>query len=201
MNFRGGVRRLLPRFFHYSKQNATFQTRPRYVKAFSVGAHELESAEKAKVAYNNYKNGGPSPDTIFSKIINREIPAKIIYDDEKVFVVIIIIIIIIISLFLLLLLLSSLTLSLLFQCLAFHDVNPVAPSHILVIPKHPIPMLSEAEEADKNVSIIFPHPRTACGRDTVVVMLVIIYDQDMIMLLDPFEPSLRMFYDSVFYCS
>lgn len=41
--------------------------------------------------------------TIFSKIIAKEIPAKIIFEDDL--------------------------------CLAFHDVNPQAPVHILLIPK------------------------------------------------------------------
>ncbi len=44
--------------------------------------------------------------TIFKKIIDREIPANIVYEDE--------------------------------QCLAFRDVNPQAPTHILVIPKKEI---------------------------------------------------------------
>ena len=42
-------------------------------------------------------------DTIFARIIRREIPADIVYEDE--------------------------------QALAFRDVNPVAPVHVLVIPK------------------------------------------------------------------
>jgi histidine triad (HIT) family protein len=54
--------------------------------------------------------------TIFSKIINREIPADIIYEDEQV--------------------------------LAFEDINPQAPVHILVIPKKPITRLSECESED-----------------------------------------------------
>ena len=56
-------------------------------------------------------------DTIFGKIIRKEIPANIVYEDEQV--------------------------------LAFHDVNPQAPTHILVIPKRPIPTLADATEADK----------------------------------------------------
>ncbi len=56
-------------------------------------------------------------ETIFSKIIKREIPAKIAYEDDL--------------------------------ALAFHDVNPQAPVHILVIPKQPIPMLSQAAAADQ----------------------------------------------------
>lgn len=51
-------------------------------------------------------------DTIFGKIINREIPADIVYEDER--------------------------------CLAFRDVNPQAPVHILVIPKAPLAKLSDA---------------------------------------------------------
>lgn len=56
-------------------------------------------------------------DTLFSKIIRREIPVDIVYEDE--------------------------------QCLAFRDITPQAPTHILVIPKKPIPKLSEAKEEDK----------------------------------------------------
>jgi len=52
-------------------------------------------------------------DTIFGKIINREIPADIVYEDDR--------------------------------CLAFRDVNPQAPTHILVIPKAPIAKLADAE--------------------------------------------------------
>jgi histidine triad (HIT) family protein len=55
-------------------------------------------------------------DTIFGKIIRREIPAEIVYEDELT--------------------------------LAFKDVNPQAPTHILVIPKKPIPRLSECTKED-----------------------------------------------------
>ena len=55
--------------------------------------------------------------TIFSKIINREIPAKIVYEDEL--------------------------------CLAFHDVNPQAPTHVLLIPKKEIPRLVDAQPEDQ----------------------------------------------------
>lgn len=58
-------------------------------------------------------------DTIFSKIIRKEIPAKIVYETEKV--------------------------------LAFRDVNPVAPAHILVIPKKPIASLAAATAEDKEL--------------------------------------------------
>lgn len=56
-------------------------------------------------------------DTIFSKIINREIPADIVYEDDL--------------------------------CLAFKDVNPQAPVHIIVIPKKPIPKLIDATDDDQ----------------------------------------------------
>jgi histidine triad (HIT) family protein len=55
-------------------------------------------------------------ETIFSKIIRKEIPADIIYEDNL--------------------------------AIAFHDVNPQAPVHILVIPKQPIAKLSDAESQD-----------------------------------------------------
>lgn len=58
-----------------------------------------------------------SEDTIFSKIIRREIPADIVYEDD--------------------------------DCLAFRDITPQAPTHILVIPKKPIPKLADAQEEDK----------------------------------------------------
>ncbi|MHC5933961.1 histidine triad nucleotide-binding protein [Nostoc sp.] len=55
-------------------------------------------------------------ETIFSKIIRREIPADIVYEDNLV--------------------------------LAFKDIHPQAPVHILVIPKKPIPTLADAESDD-----------------------------------------------------
>lgn len=55
--------------------------------------------------------------TLFEKIINREIPADIVYEDELSF--------------------------------AFKDINPQAPTHILIIPKKPIEKLSDAEIEDQ----------------------------------------------------
>lgn len=60
-----------------------------------------------------YWGASVSSDTIFSKIIKREIPADIVYEDEL--------------------------------CLAFRDVAPQAPMHILLIPKTPIAQLNEAQ--------------------------------------------------------
>lgn len=55
-------------------------------------------------------------DNIFLKIINKEIPAKVVYEDE--------------------------------QCLAFHDIGPKAPVHVLIIPKKVIRMHSDVTEED-----------------------------------------------------
>jgi histidine triad (HIT) family protein len=54
--------------------------------------------------------------TIFEKIVAREIPAKIIFEDDEV--------------------------------LAFHDVDPKAPIHVLIVPKRVIPRLAETGDSD-----------------------------------------------------
>ena len=61
-------------------------------------------------------------ETIFQKIINREIPADIVYEDD--------------------------------QCLAFRDVAPQAPSHILVIPRKAIPSIDQLADED---SVLMGH--------------------------------------------
>ena len=58
-------------------------------------------------------------ETIFQKIIDKEIPADIIYEDEK--------------------------------SLVFKDINPVAPIHILIIPKKQIVKISDAEQTDQDL--------------------------------------------------
>ena len=55
-------------------------------------------------------------ESIFTKIINRQIPAKIAYEDEKY--------------------------------IAIHDINPQAPTHLLIIPKKEIPTLNDLTPAD-----------------------------------------------------
>lgn len=57
--------------------------------------------------------------TIFSKIIAKEIPAQIVYEDDRV--------------------------------LAFRDIAPKAPTHILVIPKKEIATLADASAADEGL--------------------------------------------------
>ncbi len=54
--------------------------------------------------------------TIFKRIIDGEIPAKIVYEDE--------------------------------QCLAFHDIAPQAPTHVIVIPRKEIPSIAEVADED-----------------------------------------------------
>ena len=55
-------------------------------------------------------------DCLFCKIVNREIPASIVYEDDRV--------------------------------LAFNDINPQAPTHVLVVPKRHIASLNEATADD-----------------------------------------------------
>ncbi len=57
--------------------------------------------------------------TIFTQIINREIPADIVYEDEV--------------------------------CLAFRDINPQAPVHVLLIPKKEIVSMATVEAEDQTV--------------------------------------------------
>jgi histidine triad (HIT) family protein len=58
-------------------------------------------------------------DCIFCKIINKEIPASIVYEDERM--------------------------------IAFDDINPQAPVHVLLIPKEHFPSLNEIPEDKKDV--------------------------------------------------
>lgn len=55
--------------------------------------------------------------TLFEKIIARQVPAKIAYEDDRV--------------------------------LAFHDINPQAPTHVLIVPKRAIARLAAADPQDQ----------------------------------------------------
>lgn len=55
--------------------------------------------------------------TVFQKIIDGEIPADIVYEDD--------------------------------QCVAFRDTNPQAPTHILIVPRNPIPSVDAITDADE----------------------------------------------------
>lgn len=56
-------------------------------------------------------------DNLFKKIIDKEIPADIVYEDE--------------------------------HCLAFRDINPQAPTHVLLIPRKEITTLDDVTDADQ----------------------------------------------------
>ncbi|MEG6614837.1 histidine triad nucleotide-binding protein [Peptococcaceae bacterium 1198_IL3148] len=58
-------------------------------------------------------------DCIFCKIINKEIPSEVVYQDERI--------------------------------LAFKDINPEAPTHILIIPKKHIPTLLDLQPEDSDI--------------------------------------------------
>jgi len=58
-------------------------------------------------------------DTIFQKIIDKELPADIIYEDD--------------------------------DSLVFKDINPVAPTHLLIIPKVQIPKISDAKDEHQDL--------------------------------------------------
>tara|TARA_Y100001936_G_C15775132_1_gene508355 strand:+ start:161 stop:502 length:342 start_codon:yes stop_codon:yes gene_type:complete len=57
--------------------------------------------------------------SLFTKIINKEIPAEIIYEDNDI--------------------------------LAFNDINPQAPVHVLIIPKKEIKTINDIEVEDKEI--------------------------------------------------
>jgi len=58
-------------------------------------------------------------ETLFTKIVNRDIPATIVYEDDL--------------------------------CIAFNDIEPQAPVHILLVPKKPIAKLDEAVVEDQTL--------------------------------------------------
>ncbi len=58
-----------------------------------------------------------SAKTLFQRIADGEIPAKLIHSDD--------------------------------HCIAFHDIAPQAPTHVLVVPRKPIPRVGQATELDQ----------------------------------------------------
>ena len=57
--------------------------------------------------------------TIFAKIIRKEVPVDVVFEDEL--------------------------------CLAFRDIHPQAPKHILLIPKKEIPSLADVRPEDREL--------------------------------------------------
>jgi histidine triad (HIT) family protein len=62
-------------------------------------------------------NTMPAAKTIFKRILDKEIPADVVYEDP--------------------------------QCIAFRDVNPQAPTHVLIVPRAEIASLADAKQADE----------------------------------------------------
>lgn len=60
--------------------------------------------------------------TLFTKIINREIPADIVYEDDQV--------------------------------VAFRDIAPQAPTHIVIVPRAEIPGLAELPDIGDHLAIL-----------------------------------------------
>ena len=58
-------------------------------------------------------------DCLFCKIVNREIPGSIVYEDDRV--------------------------------LAFNDINPQAPTHVLLVPKRHIASLNDLAPGDDQI--------------------------------------------------
>jgi histidine triad (HIT) family protein len=71
--------------------------------------------------------------TVFKRIIDREIPAKIVYEDQ--------------------------------WCMAFEDIKPAAPTHLIVIPKKEIPSANQISQEDEAiVGHLFVAMRTIAER-------------------------------------
>ena len=72
-------------------------------------------------------------DCLFCKIVRREIPASLVYEDERV--------------------------------LAFNDINPQAPTHVLVIPKRHIATLNDVGVEDEQIVGELVRRAAAIARD------------------------------------
>ena len=57
--------------------------------------------------------------TLFQKIMDREEPGEILYEDD--------------------------------QCVALRDINPQAPTHVLIVPRRPIPTLDDLTQEDESL--------------------------------------------------
>lgn len=67
--------------------------------------------------------------TLFTKIIQREIPAEIIYEDEF--------------------------------CVAFRDIAPVAPVHVLIVPRTEVSGVAEVEATGDHQHLLYAARRVA----------------------------------------
>ncbi len=64
----------------------------------------------------------PPMATLFTRIINREIPAEIVYEDDHV--------------------------------VAFRDIDPKAPTHILIVPRQEIPGVAELPDSGDHLHLL-----------------------------------------------
>ncbi|CAG9320826.1 unnamed protein product [Blepharisma stoltei] len=89
----------------------------RIAKRLTLISRSLSEVDRAKIARPPAEN----EDTLFGKIARKEIPANIVYEDDKV--------------------------------LAFRDISPAAPTHILLIPKvrDSLTRLNQIQEKHKDI--------------------------------------------------
>ena len=75
--------------------------------------------ELAGVRRRCHHPSGMAEQTLFEKICEKQIPATVVYEDER--------------------------------CVAFRDISPQAPLHILIVPRRPIPRLALATADDASL--------------------------------------------------
>jgi len=86
----------------------------------AAAGHRARTESPVKFEFRHARTVNKTPamkSTLFEKIIAREIPADLVYEDDLV--------------------------------AAFRDVKPQAPTHLLIVPKKPIPRVAEAAPADQ----------------------------------------------------
>jgi histidine triad (HIT) family protein len=71
---------------------------------------------KSAILATILSEGAMLKENLFQKIIDKALPAKVIYEDDR--------------------------------CLAFHDINPQAPTHVLIIPRKVIRTHDDLAEED-----------------------------------------------------
>jgi histidine triad (HIT) family protein len=74
---------------------------------------------RASGGFDQPEGGAMMTDNLFLKILNKQVPAKIAYEDDR--------------------------------CLAFHDINPQAPVHVLIIPRRVIATHDDLTEEDREL--------------------------------------------------
>lgn len=74
------------------------------------------------MGFNGLEEGIVSQRCLFCKIVNKEVPANVVYEDEQV--------------------------------LAFYDIRPAAPVHVLIIPKAHFDSVADVPSGDPLVSVL-----------------------------------------------